>query len=222
MRQRALTAAVLVPVLLIVLWLGGIVLAAAIALVTVIAAREVFALLTGSGHADVPVAGHGPGPDRHPGFGVPRRPGGQRPAARGRRHRPRRGGRVLEAGSAGRPDELDRARCSARCTSACSRSSSASAMSPRPSRPPRRSTFVGAETRLDPAAHPRGLVVRHRCVPRRQAVRDGQVPDPHLAVQDVCRPDRWGGGDDHRRRPSCCSGSASRRSTRCCSGRSSR
>ena len=57
MRQRALTAVVLVPVLLIVLWLGGVVLAAAIALVTVIAAREVFALLTGSGHATFPWLG---------------------------------------------------------------------------------------------------------------------------------------------------------------------
>ena len=57
MRQRALTAAVLVPVLLIVLWVGGPLLALAIAAITVLAAREVFALLTGSGHATFPWLG---------------------------------------------------------------------------------------------------------------------------------------------------------------------
>jgi phosphatidate cytidylyltransferase len=57
MRQRALTAAVLVPVLLIVLWVGGVVLAAAIAIVTLLAAREVFDLLTKSGHATFPWLG---------------------------------------------------------------------------------------------------------------------------------------------------------------------
>jgi phosphatidate cytidylyltransferase len=57
MRQRALTAAVLVPVLLLVLWVGGPLLAIAIAAVTVLAAREVFALLTGSGHATFPWLG---------------------------------------------------------------------------------------------------------------------------------------------------------------------
>jgi len=50
-RQRAISAAVLVPVLLIVLWLGGYVLAAAIALITVIAALEVFRLLKAAGYA---------------------------------------------------------------------------------------------------------------------------------------------------------------------------
>lgn len=50
MRQRALTAAILVPVLLIVLAVGGVVLAIAITLVTVLAAREVFALLGGAGY----------------------------------------------------------------------------------------------------------------------------------------------------------------------------
>ena len=57
MRQRALTAAVLVPALLIVLWVGGPLLAVAIAAITVLAAREVFALLTGSGHATFPWLG---------------------------------------------------------------------------------------------------------------------------------------------------------------------
>jgi phosphatidate cytidylyltransferase len=51
MRQRAISAAVLVPVLLVVLALGGPVLAAAVALITVIAAIEVFRLLNSAGYA---------------------------------------------------------------------------------------------------------------------------------------------------------------------------
>ncbi len=51
MRQRAISAAILVPVLLIVLWLGGYVLAGAIAVITVIAALEVFKLLRAAGYA---------------------------------------------------------------------------------------------------------------------------------------------------------------------------
>ena len=50
MRQRAISAAVLVPVLLIVLALGGPVLAAAVALLTALAAVEVFRLLNGAGY----------------------------------------------------------------------------------------------------------------------------------------------------------------------------
>lgn len=50
MRQRAITAAILVPVLLIVLAVGGVVLAAAVAVITVFAARETFALLAGAGY----------------------------------------------------------------------------------------------------------------------------------------------------------------------------
>lgn len=53
MRQRAISAAVLVPVLLLVLAIGGavpVVLAAAIALVTILAAREVFDLLRSAGY----------------------------------------------------------------------------------------------------------------------------------------------------------------------------
>jgi phosphatidate cytidylyltransferase len=50
MRQRAISAAVLVPVLLIVLALGGVVLSAAIALVTAVAAVETFRLLKGAGY----------------------------------------------------------------------------------------------------------------------------------------------------------------------------
>ena len=50
MRQRAISAAVLVPVLLVVLYLGGAVLAGAVAIITVIAAMEVFRLLRSAGH----------------------------------------------------------------------------------------------------------------------------------------------------------------------------
>ncbi|HEX6868733.1 MAG TPA: phosphatidate cytidylyltransferase [Candidatus Limnocylindrales bacterium] len=50
MRQRAITAAVLVPVLLVVLLLGGVVLAAAVAIITVLAAIEAFRLLRSAGH----------------------------------------------------------------------------------------------------------------------------------------------------------------------------
>jgi phosphatidate cytidylyltransferase len=50
-RQRAISAAVLVPVLLVVLWIGGYVLAAAIAIVTVLAGLEVFRLLRTAGYA---------------------------------------------------------------------------------------------------------------------------------------------------------------------------
>ena len=57
MRQRAISAAILVPVLLVVLAVGGIVLAAGVAVVTVFAAREVFALLRGAGHPTLPLLG---------------------------------------------------------------------------------------------------------------------------------------------------------------------
>jgi phosphatidate cytidylyltransferase len=56
-RQRAITAAVLVPLLLIVIALGGMVLAAAIAVITVLAAREVFTLLSAAGHPALPALG---------------------------------------------------------------------------------------------------------------------------------------------------------------------
>ena len=57
MRERATTAAILVPVLLIVIAFGGIVLSAAIALITVLAAREVFTLLRTAGHPALPALG---------------------------------------------------------------------------------------------------------------------------------------------------------------------
>ena len=51
MRERAISAAVLVPVLLIVIGIGGPVLALAVTLITAIAAVEVFRLLHGGGYA---------------------------------------------------------------------------------------------------------------------------------------------------------------------------
>ena len=57
MRQRAISAAVLVPVLLIVLALGGTVLAIAIAIVTALAAVEVFRLLRIAGYAPLTALG---------------------------------------------------------------------------------------------------------------------------------------------------------------------
>jgi len=57
MRERAISAAVLVPVLFVVLAFGGVVLAGAVALVTAFAAIEVFRLLKGAGY--VPFAALG-------------------------------------------------------------------------------------------------------------------------------------------------------------------
>jgi phosphatidate cytidylyltransferase len=56
-RERAISAAVLVPVLLVVLALGGVVLAAAVALVVAFAGRETFALLKGAGQRTLPALG---------------------------------------------------------------------------------------------------------------------------------------------------------------------
>jgi phosphatidate cytidylyltransferase len=56
-RRRATSAAVLVPLLLIVVAVGGNLLAAAIAIVTVLAAREVFALLGSAGYPTLPPLG---------------------------------------------------------------------------------------------------------------------------------------------------------------------
>ena len=57
MRERATSAAILVPVLLVVLALGGLALAGAVALITVLAAREVFALLRSAGQPTLPLLG---------------------------------------------------------------------------------------------------------------------------------------------------------------------
>jgi phosphatidate cytidylyltransferase len=56
-RQRATTAVVLVPVLLLVIAIGGMAISLAIALVTLFAAREVFALLKAAGHVALPALG---------------------------------------------------------------------------------------------------------------------------------------------------------------------
>ncbi len=57
MRQRATSAAILVPVLLLVLAVGGVALAAGVAVITVFAAREVFALLRTAGYPALPLLG---------------------------------------------------------------------------------------------------------------------------------------------------------------------
>ena len=57
MRQRATSAAVLVPLLLVVIALGGVAVSIAIALITLLAAREAFALLRAAGHPALPALG---------------------------------------------------------------------------------------------------------------------------------------------------------------------
>jgi len=57
MRERAISAAVLVPVLLLVLAIAGPVLAAAVALATALAAVEVFRLLKAAGYSPLPALG---------------------------------------------------------------------------------------------------------------------------------------------------------------------
>ena len=57
MRDRATSAAVLVPVLLIVLAVGGLAFSIAVAIITVLAAREVFALIRSSGQPTLAALG---------------------------------------------------------------------------------------------------------------------------------------------------------------------
>ncbi len=57
MRDRVTSAAILVPALLVVLVVGGFVLAAAVAVVTVFAAREAFKLLADAGFPTLPLLG---------------------------------------------------------------------------------------------------------------------------------------------------------------------
>lgn len=57
MRQRATSAAVLVPLLLVVIALGGMAVAVAIAIITLLAVREVFALLRTAGHPSLGALG---------------------------------------------------------------------------------------------------------------------------------------------------------------------
>jgi len=56
-RERAISAAILVPALLLVLAVGGFVLAAAVAALAVLAAREAFTLLRDAGHPTLPLLG---------------------------------------------------------------------------------------------------------------------------------------------------------------------
>jgi phosphatidate cytidylyltransferase len=56
-RQRATSAAVLVPLLLVVIALGGMAVAVAIAIITLLAVREVFALLRTAGHPSLGALG---------------------------------------------------------------------------------------------------------------------------------------------------------------------
>ena len=57
LRDRARSAAILVPPLLIALWLGGVWIALVVAIAVVLAGREAFKLLTQAGHASLPVLG---------------------------------------------------------------------------------------------------------------------------------------------------------------------
>jgi phosphatidate cytidylyltransferase len=57
LRDRARSAAILVPPLLIALWLGGAWIALVVALAVVLAGVEAFRLLTAAGHASLPVLG---------------------------------------------------------------------------------------------------------------------------------------------------------------------
>jgi phosphatidate cytidylyltransferase len=57
MRERAISAAILVPVLLVVLAIGGPAIALAIAAITAVAAVEVFRLLRGAGYDSFPALG---------------------------------------------------------------------------------------------------------------------------------------------------------------------
>jgi phosphatidate cytidylyltransferase len=57
LRDRARSAAILVPPLLVAMWLGGWWIAAVVAVAVVLAAREAFWLLTAAGHASLSILG---------------------------------------------------------------------------------------------------------------------------------------------------------------------
>ncbi len=57
LQQRAASAAVLVPATVAVVWFGGLVLAAAVAIIAALAAVEVFRLLRAAGHPSLPILG---------------------------------------------------------------------------------------------------------------------------------------------------------------------
>ena len=57
LRDRARSAAILVPPLLVAMWLGGAWIALVVGLAVILAGREAFKLLTQAGHASLPVLG---------------------------------------------------------------------------------------------------------------------------------------------------------------------
>ena len=57
LRDRARSAAILVPPLLVAMWLGGVWIAIVVAVAVVLAGREAFRLLTAAGHASMPLLG---------------------------------------------------------------------------------------------------------------------------------------------------------------------
>ena len=57
LRDRARSAAILVPPLLVALWLGGVWIALIVAVAVALAGREAFRLLTTAGHASLPILG---------------------------------------------------------------------------------------------------------------------------------------------------------------------
>ncbi len=57
LRDRARSAAILVPPLLVAMWLGGAWIALVVALAVIVAGIEAFRLLTAAGHASMPVLG---------------------------------------------------------------------------------------------------------------------------------------------------------------------
>ncbi len=211
-RQRAISAAVLVPVLLVVLWLGGVRPGRRHRdRSRVIAALEVFRLLRAAGYATLAALGH--------------RARARASSSTRRFPRSSRAAACSSAPSASCSSRSPRSRASTRTrgsprgwrrssgrsTSRCCRSSSVSGTRRRRSRRAPRSTVVAASRPGSSLLILVGLGVRHRRVPRRQAVRPPEVPDPHLAVEDLRRTGRR----DRRDAPSWwrspCGRSASRR-----------
>ena len=189
MRERAIGAAILVPVLLVVLVLGGAGARAGDRDHHRRRGRRAVPAAARRRPRFVPRARHRPCAHDRRRRGLPGRPRRERPAAVGDRDRAHRGGRVHPPGSAGRPGRLDRdglrgVLCLPDGVRHPPRPRGTGRAGRRAARVPRR----GA--RLDPAPDPRRLVVRHRGPARRQAIRPGEVPDPHLPVEDVCRA-RW-------------------------------
>ena len=201
LRQRAISAAILVPPLLVALLLGGPWIVASSSRSRRVSPRARSSqLLTAAGY-----------PPASPGSGSRSRS----PSSSTRRSRPRSTRAATSCSRSGRswrrsarsPGPIRATgcrpgsrRCSGRSTRRCSRfvlrlGDEAPAI---PAGAPL--AGLGARAGLDPAARPGGLGVRHRRLLRRQAVRAAEVPDPHLAVEDVRRADRRDRRRDGRRR----------------------